>query len=138
MQNSSGTGTLEKILIVEDDVLSQEVIAMFLSGLYEPSITGSGEEAVKLLKENNFPLVLLDINLGSGMTGIDVVKMIRKMHDKDKSLVIATTAFVMESNKREFLSAGFDDYLAKPFSRRELLAVIDKNIKKRSNFSAPS
>ncbi len=68
----------------------------------------------------------MDINLGKGKSGIDVTKEIRLMPEGKDIPIIAETAFAMRGDKQEFLAAGCNYYLAKPFTRDEVLRVLDK------------
>jgi CheY-like chemotaxis protein len=117
-----------RILVVEDDELSREVVQMFLDGQYETDIAQNPDSALKLAKEKKYSIILMDINLGAAMTGIELAKIIRQLPGYKEITMIATTAFVMENNKEEFAAAGFSDYLAKPYSRRELLSLIARHI----------
>ena len=68
----------------------------------------------------------MDVNLGRGMTGLDITKNLKQRPNYTNVPIIAITAFAMKGDKEEFLQAGFDHYLAKPFTREELRATIKK------------
>ena len=63
------------------------------------------------------------------LDGIDVLKEIRKLPGYDKISIIAF-AFAMPGDKQKFLSEGFDDYIAKPIIRENLLGLVEKNLQK--------
>jgi two-component system, cell cycle response regulator DivK len=68
----------------------------------------------------------MDINLGKGKSGVDVTKEIRNMPGNEDVPIIAETAFAMRGDREEFLAAGCNYYLAKPFTREEILRIMDK------------
>lgn len=113
-----------RILIVDDEEHIQELIRYHLESKgYPYACAGDGKTALKLLQEQKFDLVLLDLML-PGMDGTEVIKEIRAS-EKLKSLpVIMLTALGEESDKVIGLELGADDYMTKPFSTRELLARI--------------
>jgi CheY-like chemotaxis protein len=116
----------QKLLIVEDDEISKEVVSLFLSGQYDIDSTSNAAQALKFVEQNQYAAILMDINLGRGMTGIDLTKKIKEYENYKKVPIVAITAFAMRGDKEEFISSGFDYYLAKPFTREELRATIKK------------
>jgi CheY-like chemotaxis protein len=74
--------------------------------------------------ENDYCLLMIDINLGQGMDGLEVLKQLRNMEKYAKIPSIALTGYASDTNKRDFLSKGFSYYLAKPFEKRELVKLI--------------
>ena len=118
---------MEKILIVEDDAsLSQLLEFQLKYAQYETDITPKGEGALKLITDNNYSLVILDIMLLDG-SGIEICKKIREFSEVP---VIMLTARDSINDKISAFDAGADDYLTKPFEFAELLARIKANTKK--------
>ena len=68
----------------------------------------------------------MDINLGDGLSGLEVTKKIKKLKDYKETPIVAITAFAMEGDKEEFLSAGCTHYLSKPFSKSEFIELFNK------------
>lgn len=120
----------KKILIVEDDITSRDVISLFLKNLYNITFVEDGIKAIEIAKKQNFDLILMDINLGSGITGIEVMESIRKIREYGKTPIIAATAFAMLGDKEKFLSIGFNQYISKPYLKNQLLNVISEALKK--------
>lgn len=111
-----------KLLIVEDDKdLSGITCDMLKSYGFETKAAFSSEEAFVFLTKEQFHLILMDINLPDG-TGFDVCSEFRKV---SKVPVIFASARTGEDDKVKGLDIGGDDYLAKPYSLRELLARIN-------------
>lgn len=110
-----------KILIVDDDMNINELIDMYLkSAGYDTKKCFSGNDACKIILEQNIDLVILDIML-PGKDGMEVLKYIRKNGDIP---VIMLTAKGEVFDKVLALELGADDYMVKPFDPKELLARV--------------
>jgi two-component system response regulator CpxR len=109
------------IIIVDDDQELGAMLSEFLApDHFRVTACGTGEAGLARLRENDFDLAILDIML-PGMNGIDVLKEIRKSSDIP---VIMLTARGDDVDRILGLEFGADDYIAKPFNPRELLARI--------------
>jgi PAS domain S-box-containing protein len=113
-----------RVLVVENDEASKDIIKLFLKDLCLVDFTDSGEKAYKMVNENNYDLILMDINLGKGMSGTEATKEIRKIENYKNIPIVAITGFAMRGDKDEFLKAGCTHYLAKPFSRDKIVKLI--------------
>ncbi|MFW5886296.1 MAG: ATP-binding protein [Bacteroidota bacterium] len=115
----------KKILVVEDDTYSFELINNFLrkTGItvYHAS---DGQEALQLFDNNkDFNLVLMDLRLGK-TDGLQVTREIRK---QDLQVpIIAQTAQAFEEDKNKSLAAGCNDYMTKPIDKEELFSKLKK------------
>ena len=110
-----------KILIIDDDRELGEMLAEFLSPDHlDVRACLSGEEGLEALRNETYDLLILDIML-PGMNGLDVLKVLRERSDIP---VIMLTARGDDVDRILGLEFGADDYLAKPFNPRELLARI--------------
>jgi len=114
----------KKILVVEDDLITQEVLGLFLQDIFELEYVAKAEEAIELIRNNDYLAVLMDINLGRGKNGLHVTKEVRAMKGKEHLPIIAQTAFAMKGDREEFLDAGCDYYLSKPFTKDELRSIL--------------
>ena len=126
---------MTKILIVEDEPNMRMGLKdnLEFEG-YEISIAEDGEKGLKMIRENQYNLVILDVMMPK-ISGLDVCKTIRK--EGVQTPVILLTAKGEEIDKVLGLELGADDYVTKPFSLRELLARI-KAILRRGDSSIPS
>lgn len=119
----------KKILIVDDEPVNLQVIKNQLAGKrFAISMATSGAEAIAAVESDpGYDLVLLDIMM-PGMSGYDVCRQLRKKYAANELPVLMLTA----KNRVEDLVAGFhagaNDYLAKPFSKDELLARVDTQL----------
>jgi len=127
----------ERILIVEDeeDILELERYNLEREG-YRVSTVMSGEEALKIIKSQEFDLVILDLML-PGLDGLEVCKKIKNNPDFGETAIVMVTAKGDEADIVTGLELGADDYITKPFSPRVLLARI-KAVLRRSEEPALS
>jgi len=100
------------------------VIRKMLEGQFNIVHVSNAKDAIDAAKQNSFHLVLMDINLKHGMSGLDAVKEIRKLDGYLTTPIVAMTAYAMQKDKEEFLNAGCTHYLAKPFARKELIQLL--------------
>lgn len=114
----------QKVLLVEDNAINKQVVFNYLKGEYDLSHCFNGEKAIKLVKEVKFDLFLMDINLGSGLNGVETLAEIRKMKEYISTPAIAITGYALSSDENKFLNEGFKGYLPKPFDKEELLNII--------------
>lgn len=117
-----------EILYVEDEFDSIEIVKLILSSKYKIDISRNGEDAIEMAKSKKYDLILLDINLRKGMSGLDALAEIKKSSYYNTIPVIALTAFAMKGDREEFLSKGCTDYISKPFSRDILLQKVSYNL----------
>lgn len=112
----------KRILYVDDDennlLLGKSILSDWMVDF---KVARDGAEALDLLKNEKFDIVLLDIHMPL-LSGVDVIKKIRKNSKNPNNLtkVIAVTANVMESDLENYLSSGFNDYVLKPFNENKL------------------
>lgn len=108
-----------RILIVDDEPSITEFVsyAMQKEG-YETDVASDGETALKMLEEKRYDLFVLDIML----PGIDGYDLCRRIRAKMDTPILFLSARDSELNKVVGLELGADDYLAKPFGVRELMA----------------
>ena len=112
-------------LIVEDNRTNVEVAKIFLgSANCRIEVAHTGEEATRLAGERRFDVVLMDVNLGAGINGVEATKRIRKIPLNAETPVIAVTGYALDGDRRDFLDEGFASFLPKPYSREELLDAI--------------
>lgn len=131
LTNQSENKKKHTLLVVEDDDINLSVIQTFLSKEYNVDAAMNGLEALEKANAKKYDAILMDINLGSGITGIEVTKKLRNNSDYASTPIIAITAFAMDGDKEEFLDAGCTDYISKPFTRSELLALMKKNLESK-------
>ena len=127
---NSKTESPVKVLVVEDNEANVELVLLYLGKKFNADIATSGKEAVRCARQNDYDLILMDINLGSDMDGIQATKEIRSMKNYSSVPIIAVTGYSTKEEKERVLGQGLDDFLSKPFTVNELLTVISHWIKK--------
>ena len=118
-----------RILIVEDE----RAIQLALSGLlrregYEVEVAGSGEEALEKLAAAPCDLVLTDLALGRGASGMDVLKGAKRL--RPETVVVMITAHGSEKIAVEAMKNGAEDYVPKPFDNDEIRLVVQRALER--------
>ena len=112
----------KKILIAEDYMDNYTLLKVQLKDCpYELFHVKNGQEALDKVKDNKFDLFLIDIQMPI-LNGFEFIREIRKSGDKTPS--IAQTARAFESDYKECLDAGFDNYISKPIDKKILIEKI--------------
>ncbi|ABZ84579.1 signal transduction histidine kinase [Heliomicrobium modesticaldum Ice1] len=123
-ENDAGEARGAHILLVDDDVFNRTIIGAWLRRWgYRLREATNGKEALAVLEEERFDLILMDEQM-PGMSGIETVDRIRADARWKNIPVIAVTANAMKGDRERFLAAGMNDYLSKPFSPADLLHVV--------------
>lgn len=116
----------KRALIIEDDVDIAETVRYNLNAEgFETKVASTGEEGLSLaLDQQNPPVVIiLDLMLPA-MNGMDLCRRLRRETQTRRTPIIMLTARTSEAERIAGLDIGADDYIAKPFSVRELLARV--------------
>ncbi|MGV7105948.1 response regulator transcription factor [Flavobacterium sp. U410] len=122
-----------KILLVEDDpTLNKNIGEVLQAEGFSVEVVYDGILAEKLLKNNTFDVVVLDVNL-PGKNGFEVCKSFRLWNTETPVLLL--TAFDDIEDKVQGYDAGADDYLTKPFLMRELILRLNALAKRKANLS---
>ncbi|HED07333.1 MAG TPA: PAS domain S-box protein, partial [Ignavibacteria bacterium] len=120
---------LKHLLFVDDDKITREVIKIFLKKHYKVDLAENGPEAIEKAKKKKYNCILMDINLKSKMSGIEAAEKIKEMEGYKEAPIIAVTANAMVGDRGKYLEAGFTDYMSKPFSKNDIIELLNKTIK---------
>jgi DNA-binding response OmpR family regulator len=131
----TGTDSLRtRVLVVDDDASLAEMLSLVLRNEgFGSRICATGETAMAAFREYQPDLVLLDVML-PGKGGIEVCREIRA---RSHVPIVMLTARGEEADRVLGLETGADDYIAKPFSSRELLARIRAQVRRARGSSGP-
>lgn len=121
---------LPTILLVEDDDASIQIVKEYLKGMCNIDVVLTAEECLEKVKQQKYPMIIMDINLGRGMNGAEATKIIRKMPEYKNIPIIAMTAFAMIGDREEFIEAGCTDYISKPFIKKGFVKLIKEYLDK--------
>lgn len=114
------------LLVVEDNPLNQEIIESLLETMgVKPHCVDSGPAAIQAITQNDFDIVLMDIQL-PGMDGVEATRRIRQLPNAKKLPIIAVTANALPGDRESYLAAGMTDYLAKPIDPIQLYNLIKR------------
>lgn len=105
-----------RILLTEDNVINQKLaIGVLKNDGHEVTVANHGGEALRLLEEQSFDLVLMDVQMPV-MDGLEATRAIRERetHSGNHLPIIAMTAHAMKGDRENCLEAGMDEYIAKP------------------------
>jgi len=119
------------VLVVEDNVMTQTLIRKHLKYLgIDAKIAQQGEEALAMLEEHDFDLVLMDIHMPV-MGGIEATQRIHQQEKFAKLPIIALSAGVTESERNNCIACGMVGFIAKPIDAEQLYAVLELWLKPR-------
>jgi PAS domain S-box-containing protein len=128
MQTARGSGAPIDVLVAEDNVVNQMVIASMLEKLgCRPTMAGNGREAVEHHAKGSFSLILMDISMPE-MDGVEATARIRADQARSgrRIPIIGVTAHAMAEDRQRCIEAGMDDYLAKPVKQELLRRMIER------------
>lgn len=114
-----------RILVVEDNKDTRLLLRYMLKDRFQLSMASNVDDALAAAEGATFALLLLDINLGSRRTGVNLLEHLRDQPEHASTPALALTAYALPGDRDRFLDAGFDGYVSKPFQRKELLSTID-------------
>jgi phosphate regulon transcriptional regulator PhoB len=114
----------QKILVIEDEPDIRKLVQYNLTQEHFNVVEAEdGEQALTLLQREKPNLVILDLML-PGLSGLELCKMLRQRSDTSRLPILMLTAKAGETDRIVGLEMGADDYLAKPFSPREMVARV--------------
>ncbi len=122
------------VMIVEDNDLNMIVFDTFLQAQGHQTVqVRDGSEVLGEVCRTNPDLILLDIRL-PGLSGFEVVSLLKSHLVLNSIPVIALTAYAMPGEKKKILESGFDGYLSKPVALHELVEAVDYHLSALNSF----
>ncbi len=120
------TMSKKQILICDDEVGIRESLNLILQDDYELSFCNNGQECYETIASGKeFDLVLLDIKMPR-MSGLDILKNIKEKKPQQKVIII--TGYKSVETASDAIKAGAVDYIVKPFSSKEILKSVERNL----------
>jgi len=114
------------ILLVEDNIINREVAQELLMSVdLTVEVAINGAEAVEKVKNKNFDLVLMDIQMPI-MDGLEATRLIRAIKDQKKLPILAMTANVFSDDREAYAQAGMNDFIAKPVAPSDFFSTLLK------------
>lgn len=115
-----------RVLLVEDNPENRDVITYFIKNVCLVDSALDGPTSIEMAKAGQYDVILMDINLGLGMNGMEATKQIRQINGYESIPIVAVTAYAMVGDREIFLNAGCTHYISKPFTRQEILELLKK------------
>ncbi|MEL6651284.1 MAG: response regulator, partial [Bacteroidota bacterium] len=113
------------ILVAEDNKVNQKLVLRMLAKLgYEADLAQNGREAVEMVAQQQYDLVLMDVQMPE-MDGITATRQILATQT-DQPVIIAMTANALKSDLEACLAAGMAEHLPKPFRSPQLISILQK------------
>ncbi len=128
-----------RVLLAEDNRVNQFIVeAMLQDWGLNVDVASNGREAVELFNKRHYDLILMDIQMPE-VDGVEATYLIRASQDKTKAKVpiVALTANTTKQAQRQFMTAGMNDFLVKPFKEESLYKKIINLFAGKSNFTMP-
>lgn len=122
-----------KILIVEDEELSQKFYNIFLSKYFDVVICPSAETCENAIAVDDFDLILMDISLSGKKDGLQITRELRLINRYKNVPIIALTANVLRRDEEAAMAAGINLFLKKPIENHKLLEAINKFLNKEES-----
>ena len=125
--NAFSKGPPARLLLVEDVEANQEIARAVLEAAgHTVDLATNGYDAVRAVRTRKYDLILMDVQM-PGMDGITATRRIRELPGPERDTpIIAMTANVLPDQVAQFMAAGMNDHVGKPFDRYELYALIDR------------
>ena len=119
------TNGVSKILMLDDEGESYDLIKAFLKGAYDISVYNYRNFTEELVNEKNYQLIVFDITKNFWDRGLDLCKQVKKNDSANRPVIILSSEFINEKIQ-QFYNAGADEFLVKPFSKNDLVNLIEK------------
>lgn len=130
--DQNNKGDLPKALLVEDNSENRDVMVHFIKKICQVDTASNAPAAIELVQKEHYDLILMDINLGLGMNGMEATKVIRKIEGYENVPIVAVTAYAMAGDREIFMEAGCSHYISKPFTKREFIGMIEEILEETS------
>lgn len=131
--DSEGPETL-RTLHVEDNAEVRSIVKYFLrKKRFHVDAAETGQDALQLAQSEHYDVIIMDVNLGEGMDGIETTRMLRGLSNTKDVPIIAVTANLTTNIREHCLEAGMDAFLPKPFQKEDLLNTIRHVMEKRAS-----
>jgi len=123
IEHHQAENTENRILIADDSEINRLILANMLElNGYTVDAAADGAEALQFISENHYKFALIDLSMPV-MSGLEMVKILRKQHNPLKTAAIST--FAVDNQKTGALDAGFDYCLTRPIDEEQLMALLN-------------
>lgn len=135
LSNSYNNVVTGKVLLAEDNIDNQELISLYIKAAgAEVDVAHNGEQAVKMALQNNYDLVLMDMNMPV-MGGIEAISILKSAGYQPP--IVALTANTFLDTSENFSGGGCDDFLTKPIERNHFYDILREYLKSSTAETIP-
>jgi len=123
-----------RVLLCDDNAINQKVATRLMQQMgYQPDLAGNGLEALAALERKTYDMIFMDVQMPE-MDGLEATRIIReRQHEKTRYpsydhpiVIVAMTASAMPGDRDKCISAGMDDYLAKPVRPEDMRSIVER------------
>ncbi len=132
LEHYNNSQNLVRILHVEDNQQLRLITKFLLSNVCEVDNASSPEETEQKILKNSYDLIMMDLDLGNGLDGLDLSRKIRSMAEYKHTPILALTANNDPIVKAKCRLAGINAYIEKPFLKSDIISIIENLT--RNNF----
>ncbi|MFA7418576.1 MAG: PAS domain S-box protein [Melioribacteraceae bacterium] len=123
-ENVKNKHALKKILYIDDDPLALDVVTRYLFKMYSIECVRDTNLFMSKILSTTYNCLLCDINLSAEINGVELVQKVRNIPEYSNIPIVAVTAYALKSDKDNLLSKGFSHYIAKPFTKKDILNLL--------------
>jgi len=122
--------TDQTVLLVEDNDVNSQLTFAYLKNAYKVEWANDCVTALEMVQKQKYDAILMDINLGPGLDGLQATRLIRQIKGNENLPIIALTGYTMFGDRERLIEGGCTDYIPKPFTKSEILNLLDKILKR--------
>lgn len=120
------------ILLIEDDEPTANIVRFYLNETCKTDWANNAKIAIAMAEKKNYSAILVDINLGFGMDGIETINVIKNIKGYNSVPIVAVTAYALYGDREKFLKQGCTHYISKPFEKNDIVELVDKILAAKS------
>lgn len=120
---------MKKMLVVEDDVLSQKLLLRLFKGDFEIDVCDSADEFYKNYSSNFYDIIIMDISIKGSKHGLQLAKEIKVMPNLSRIPILCLTAHAFAKDRKTAYESGTDLFISKPVSNKMLKEAVNFLIK---------
>ncbi len=121
-----------RLLVVEDDYENQNILEIFLKRKFDIKICDSSDTFYKMIEQNEFDIILMDISLRGKKDGLQLTKELRETEKYKSVPIVALSAHAFQKDKENAYKAGVDMFLTKPIQNEVLMDTLVKVYSEKS------
>lgn len=126
--------TKQKLMILEDDILTQDAYLAVFSKTNEFDLVfcNNDVEFYQAIEESHFDIFLMDLALGTGKDGVQLIKELRQIEKYRSTPIVVVTAFTMLQDEQITMEAGATKFIRKPIDNRELVRIFRQVLNRKN------